>query len=46
MEKLVSLHGWEALGAVMEAIMEEKKLRMLVKCGVPFLEAAKMIGFR
>lgn len=46
MERLVALHGWEAFGAVVQAVTDEKKLQMMVRCGVPFTEAAKIIGLR
>jgi hypothetical protein len=46
LERLVTLHGWEALGSLVEMITDEKKFRTLVKCGVPFIEAAKLIGLR
>jgi hypothetical protein len=45
-EMVVNVHGWEALGAVIQAVMEEKKIRVLVDYGVPFDEAAKIAGFR
>ena len=46
LELLVELHGWDALGAVVQAVMEEKKIHMLVGCGVPFDEATKIAGLR
>jgi len=46
LKTLVELHGWAAFGEVYQAIVEEKKIRLLVKCGVPFEEAIKVAGLR
>jgi hypothetical protein len=46
LEQLVSLHGWPVLGRLMEFADQEKKIRALVRGGVPFGEVMKLFGFR
>lgn len=43
-EALVALHGWSAVGEVMNAYGQTQQLRALVHGGMPFEEAIKMFG--
>ena len=46
LESLHATHGWEGIGAAADAVGFENKLRSLVRAGVPFDEAARLMGLR
>lgn len=45
LKELIELHGWEALGTLIDAGLQESKIQTLVKAGVPFDEVMKAFKF-